>query len=237
MSSVDAPRPFRPPRFQLVPKPGGGERRLTVLDPLEDATYRRVVGRLAGMLERVLGPEVTAHRVASTVPLTLRPWRGERREFERRRLALVEGYNVVVKTDVRECYPSMRPDVVERAFVGLGPRRDDALRLRRILEGFAAGGVDGVPIGPVASAVVANAVLAAVDRAIRSASAPHLRWVDDVWATCRDERHAAEVLHRIRESLDAIGLSVNEAKTRVMDRADAFALLAVARGGDSGCPE
>jgi reverse transcriptase-like protein len=237
VSSVDAPRPFRPPRFTLVPKPGGGERHLTALDPLEDATYCRVVGRLAGMLERVLGPEVMAHRVASTAPLTLRPWREERGQFERRRRALIEGDDIVVTTDIRECYPSMRPDVVERAFARLGAERDDVRPLRRILEDLADRGVTGLPIGPVASAVVANAVLAAVDRGIRSASAPHLRWVDDVWATCRDERHASEVLHRIREALDAIGLSVNEPKTRVMDRTGAFALLADARPADSGCPE
>jgi reverse transcriptase-like protein len=225
MSSVDdARRPIRPPRFVLVPKPGGGERKLTVLHPIDDAAYRRVVSRLSGMLERVLGAQVLAHRVASVAPFRLRAWKAERAAFERRRRALGERANVVVKADVRDCYPSIRPEVAEAAFVRIGSGRTDAEALRRMLERFGDAGIRGLPVGPVASAVVANAVLTAVDDAVRASSAPHVRWVDDVWAASRDERHAAEIIDRIREALDAIGLSVHPGKTTVVDKAASLSL-------------
>lgn len=233
MSSVDdTRRPLRQPRFHIVPKPGGGERRITVFHPLDDAAYRRVVARLSGMLERVLGPEVAANRVAAEGPLRLRSWREERSAFEGRRRALAERSDVVVKTDVRECYPSIGPAVAEAAFARLGVRLD-AGTLRRMLERFGEAGVPGLPIGPAASAVVANAVLARVDDVIRRARVPHLRWVDDVWAGCRNERHASEVLDRIREALDSMGLAVNESKTRVMDRAEALSIVAAGSAPDS----
>jgi hypothetical protein len=236
VSSVDdARRPLHSPQFLLVPKRGGGERRLTVLHPLDDAAYRRVVAKLSCMLERVLGPEVAANRVRSSVPFRLRSWRWERSAFEGRRGVLAARSEVVVKTDVRECYPSIKPEVAEAAFVGLGAR---AVRpLRRMLERFADAGVMGLPIGPDASAVVANAVLASVDEAARRSGAVHLRWVDDVWASCRDERQAAEVLDRIREALAVIGLSVNERKTRVMDRAEALSFVTIGSVEDSRRPE
>jgi hypothetical protein len=226
LSSVDdARRPPRRPRFLLVPKPGGGERRLTVLHPLDDAAYRQVVARLSGMLERVLGPEVAANRLVASTPFRLRSWREERSAFVHRRRALMELSDIVVRTDVRECYPSIAPVVVEAAFVRLGAGPEVG-PLRRMLERFGDDGVPGLPIGPVASAVVGNAVLTSVDDVVRDARARHLRWVDDVWARCRSERHAAEILDRIREALDSIGLAVNEAKTRVMDRAETLSLVA-----------
>jgi hypothetical protein len=237
LSSVDdTRRPLRQPRFLIVPKPGGGERRITVVDRLDDAVYRRVVARVSRMLERVLGPEVAANRVTAEEPFRLRSWREERGAFEGRRRALAERSDVVVKTDVRECYPSIGPAVAETAFVRLGGGREVG-SLRRMLERFGDAGVLGLPIGPAASAVVANAVLARVDEVVRHARVPHLRWVDDVWAGCRDERHAAEVLDRIREALDSIGLALNESKTLVMDRGEALSLVAAGSAPVSGYSE
>ena len=83
MSSVDDARPEpRRPAFVEVPKPGGGARRLTVLHSTDSTAYGRAVGRLAAMLERVLGPAVAANRVEPGPIVRLRPWREERRRFE-----------------------------------------------------------------------------------------------------------------------------------------------------------
>jgi len=226
VSSVDDARAERrPPALVVVPKPGGGVRRLAILAPADDAAYRRAVARLSEMLERVLGPEVAANRVAPGPGLRLRPWRAERRAFAGARLALLGGAAVVVKADVRECYPSIRPEAVDRALIGLGAWSSDVVAIRRILERFGGEGILGLPIGPDPSAVLANAVLARADHAVRAAGSRHVRWVDDVWAVARNERHAGELLDRLRETLAVIGLSLNDAKTRVLDRAEVRASL------------
>ena len=85
----------------------------------------------------------------------------------------------------------------------------------------------GLPVGPLPSAVVANAVLAVVDREIASAGWRHVRWVDDVWASARDRRHAERALHGLRLALAAEGLELNEAKTEILDAADASARLEI----------
>jgi hypothetical protein len=179
------------------------------------------------MLERMLGPEVAANRTRRGRALALRPWRAERAVFETRRRILVGGSPLTVKTDVRECYPSIRPDVAERSLGRLGAWRRDVAPLRSMLERLEEGGVVGLPVGPEPSAVIANAVLAVADHAVRRASARHLRWVDDIWAEARDERHVEEVLDRLRVSLEAIGLSLNDHKTRVLDRGGARELIRV----------
>ena len=93
------------------------------------------------------------------------------------------------------------------------------------VEGFLSGlegiGVEGLPVGPDASAVLANAVLAQVDRALRDAGIEHLRWVDDVVLSGGD---IAAALSVFRTALASIGLRANETKTRIM--ADARGLEA-----------
>jgi hypothetical protein len=81
--------------------------------------------------------------------------------------------------------------------------------------------VRGLPIGPEPSAVLANAVLAEMDGAIRRAGARHLRWVDDVflWGTRADVRRA---LGALDDALSRAGLALHPEKTRVLaDRHEA----------------
>ena len=82
-------------------------------------------------------------------------------------------------------------------------------------------GVEGLPVGPHASAVLANAVLAQVDRTLRDAGVEHLRWVDDVVLSGVD---VAAALSVFRTALASIGLRANETKTRIV--ADARSLRA-----------
>ncbi|HKN80818.1 MAG TPA: RNA-directed DNA polymerase, partial [Actinomycetota bacterium] len=85
------------------------------------------------------------------------------------------------------------------------------------IEGFLAGleriGVEGLPVGPDASAVLANAVLSQVDRTLRDAGVEHLRWVDDVVLSGGDVSSALSVF---RTALATIGLRPNDAKTRIV---------------------
>jgi hypothetical protein len=98
----------------------------------------------------------------------------------------------------------------------------DALRRAGIptaceVEGFLSSlefvGVEGLPVGPDASAVLANAVLAQVDRTLREAGVEHLRWVDDVVLSGVD---ASAALSVFRTALASIGLRANETKTRIV---------------------
>ena len=214
-----------PPAFVEIPKPGGGARLLTVLSPAEGAAYERAVARLRAVIERTLGPRVIANRARPGRGIRLRPWRAERRLFERSRRALVGRGSLLVRADVRACYPSITSEAIGAALAGIGAPPDSVQTLRRILDRFAEDGVMGLPVGPDPSAVLANAVLRPLDDALVGGAAPHVRWVDDVWAAARDERHADELLERARDALAGIGLRLTEAKTRVVDRSEALDLF------------
>jgi hypothetical protein len=222
-------RPTRPasrgdalgPRSVPLSRPGGGTRWLTVLDPVDDAAYRASVEPLVGRIERSLGPEVVAIRARrGDAGWTLAPWRPARAAWRSsiRRILDAPGATFAV-ADVRDCYAAISLETITAL---LGP---EAAHAAAILRRFRDGGVRGLPVGPEPSAVLANAALSRLDRAIRSTGARHLRWVDDVvlWGPAHEVRSAMSAM---RTAGDAIGLDLHRGKTRVFeDREEAVAVL------------
>ena len=210
-----------PPRAELVPRPGGGRRRLTALGPADAATYRMLVARVASAVERSLGPAVVANRVVSPPPPLdgrrlddrwLEDWRIARGRWDR---ALAPpGRGLRLHLDVADCYGSIRPEVVAET-LGLLVSAPDR-RLIRLLHELAEHAA-GLPVGPEASAVLANAVLGRLDLAIADAGVPHVRWVDDLVIAVRSRRHATRMVDEARRGLGSLGLRVQDAKTRVTD--------------------
>jgi hypothetical protein len=201
-----------------------GRRVLHTLHPAMAARYSAVVAAVAPAVERQLSASVLANRVAyaSVDPpfIALGAWRAERRRFADRLAMLASDARHVVFTDVRRCYQSITPDAVARALesfdVGSGPIE----RVERTVSGFARIRIPGLPVGPNASAVLANAVLAVVDRALDDAAVPWIRWVDDIVVAVDDRARADEILDLVDEALDAVGLARNERKTRVLAHED-----------------
>jgi len=200
-----------------VPKPGGGVRWLTRHDPADDAAYRAAVTPLVGRIERSLGPEVLSTRaVIAGSRWASAPWRPARalwRSVLRSAIAGAPRGTMFVITDVRDCYGSIAPETIASL---LGPAATEALLL---LGRFRDEGVRGLPIGPAASAVLANAALAELDTSLRAAGVRHVRWVDDVvaWGARADVRRAVRSL---RLAAGAIGLELHAGKTILLDAPD-----------------
>ncbi len=213
-------RPTGPLVVQVVPKPSGGTRRVVVLDPVDEMAFSRSVARLAPSFRRALGPESHASRVAAWDPrrgLLLEPWRHARRRWhgEVRRMGS-QGHRVAV-TDVRECYGSIAPWVVEQRLRAIGAPEDGIDEVGSWLRAFREAGVEGLPVGPVASAVLADAVLAAGDDALRRAGVSFIRWVDDVVIFAFDRQGRGAALACLRAAWASLGLEMHEQKTVVLD--------------------
>jgi hypothetical protein len=190
------------------------------LSPRDDARWRATAGRVAAAVERSLSPRVMANRVAGGGQgWSLEPVGPALRRARRAAAAL--GGRILVATDVAAFYPSVGPGAAFRALRAAGSDRADALEAAALLEGWGSHGYPGLPIGPPASAVVANAVLAPVDDVLREL--PFLRWVDDYVVVLRSPREAAGILDRLDEALDRQGLTRSDRKTAIGDDAPAWA--------------
>jgi hypothetical protein len=194
-------------------------RALTALPPNEAIAYTGSVARIAPRIEAALGAEAIANRVVMADPvrpaLRLEPWRSARSRFRARLRTLATSAGTVVMADVRACYASISPSAVGTALRSLGCDPSAVAEIMRLLAAFEDRGITGLPIGPDPSAVLANAVLASVDRALGEAGIAHLRWVDDVIAVPSWGR-AARVLDVLERSLGALGLELAERKTRIL---------------------
>lgn len=216
-------------RLVPAPKPGG-VRWLSVLDAPTTNAYAGVVARVAPLVEAALGNEVVANRVAFAGPgppfLRLQPWRPARARFlmTARRMSAAAGTLLVA--DVCRCYPSIGPELVGETLLRLGCEGGDVRDVVAALKSLAMAGVPGLPIGPDPSAVLANAVLAPADHALRVMGARHLRWVDDFWVFAPDLGAGEAALRQLRASLGRAGLFLAVEKTRLIDRPEDIAAAA-----------
>jgi len=195
----------------------GGVRVLTLLGPAAREEYLALVAHVAPAIESALSDRVVAHRVArcedDPPKLSLRPWRIERRAFALRLRDLLAGASTIAIADVRRCYASISPSTVERVLgeLGVGSASEVGAFLSRIEH---AGG-RGLPVGPEASAVLANAVLARADEALHAAGVAHLRWVDDVVIAAAGPTDAERAVAVLADAVAELGLRLNERKTRI----------------------
>jgi hypothetical protein len=205
-----------PVEVEVRPRQGGPPRRMARLSPRDARVWHALGGRVASTLERRLGPEVVANRILQaggewrleTLGTSLRRLR---RMMLRIRRAQAEGA-VVMSTDVEDFFPSVTPDTAAQAMLSVGATPEDAAHAAAMIEEWASLGYRGLPIGPPASAVLANAILRSVDHAV---GVPFLRWVDDYLTIVRSEGQAAEVLERMDKALARLALSRSTRKTVV----------------------
>jgi hypothetical protein len=205
----------------VTPPGRSGERALVRLPPDLAHRYTRSVAAVALRVEAVLGPRVLANRTAVADPgpprLELEPWLPARRRFAARAQRLGRRSGALLSVDVRDCYGSIGPDLVDRVLRDLACPSDAVQAVGRVLRDIGDHGVSGLPVGPEPSAVLANAVLAPVDRALVGAGMVHLRWVDDFWVFAPDPASAVTALPLLERALDAIGLRLAPEKTRLLD--------------------
>jgi hypothetical protein len=199
--------------------PKGTVRRMATLSDRDARGWTSVAGRVAGVLEPVLRPEVVANRARSgprgwsLVPLAsaLRTARG-------RAVGLARRWPAILRTDVAAFYPSVDPAVAYRALVDRSVDRIVAAAAADMLEAWGSEGYPGLPVGPPGSAVLANAILEPVDRAL--GGFPFLRWVDDYLIGLADPSRAGDVLERLDQALEAVGLRRSERKTHLSAAGD-----------------
>jgi hypothetical protein len=217
-------------RVERWTSPTGKVRLLTRLDARRSERYALAAGL------------AVPHRIreersfGSVRPGGARPaWPDERRAWRRALRRAVDDAEVVLTSDVLDCYPSIGEGAIRRAATWTGG--DPEALIACLTECWDAG-IAGLPIGPDASSVVADAVLSIADARARAAGLQPVRWVDDV-VFAGDRAAVARGARAWRVALGDLGLREHEGKRRTyVDRtATVGAILprtSLAARGDRG---
>jgi len=197
----------RPFRRMLVPKQSGGFRVAIQLDPIDTVIYTALAYEAADLLESSRIP--IERKVACSYRVEITP-KGELFRSENgwddfhaksQELAQSGDYNLIVTADIADFFNQIGHHRVRNALELAGVIKDRAKNIENLLMNFTRGHSQGIPIGPSASAVFAEACLNDVDNFLLRKGYIHTRYVDDFRIFCRNEEEAHKSLHDLTEYL------------------------------------
>jgi hypothetical protein len=217
LSYISSQRAISATRAMLVPKEKPGEYRTCLLiDPMEAVRY------LA--LAILIAKSTTPQRSSKAFSYRYDP-HGSRLfdlgfDSERFQAAVLSRLSNdrktwLVRTDIKDFYPSIRLDRLRRA---LREQQVEPWCIDAVLEmlgGWKNSFGGGVPVGPAASHILAEAVLIGVDKRLTDDGIDHIRFVDDYRLFAPDAATAHAWLGTLEKRLAAEGLQLRPDKTSI----------------------
>jgi RNA-directed DNA polymerase len=209
------PRPYR---RREIPKEGGKVRVISI-PTIRD---RVVQGALRLILEPIFEADFSESSYGA------RPGRSAHKAIEEVRAGLRRRRHRVVDIDLARYYDTIRHD---RILAKVARRVVDGEVLAMIKQFLKSTGERGVPQGSPLSPLLANLALSDLDHVLDRGSGfiTYARYLDDMVVLAPDSRKgrawADRALERIRQEAEAIGVSLNEEKTRVVTITDERAVF------------
>ncbi len=184
-----------PPRIMAAPKPNGSFRVVHQLDPINTLAYTAMAYSIAQDVEQARTQQArnTACSYRISPDFDAGKFFGEGNGFRRfvdQSRELASNHSHVLVTDIVDFYNQIYLHRLQNAISVASPTSTD---LAGDLEYFLTrlnGGVSyGVPVGPVASIIMSEAILMDVDTFLIERGASHTRYVDDfrIFANSREE--------------------------------------------------
>jgi RNA-directed DNA polymerase len=200
------PRPYR---RREIPKEGGKVRVISI-----PAIRDRVV---QGALRLILEPIFEADFSDSSYGA--RPGRSAHQAIEKVRTGLLQRRHRVVDVDLSRYFDTIRHD---RLLARVARRVSDGKVLAMVKQFLKSTGDKGVPQGSPLSPLLANLALSDLDQMLDRGSGfiTYVRYLDDMVVLApeseKGRKWADRALERIRREAEAIGVSLNAEKTRVV---------------------
>ena len=204
----------------MVPKPEGAFRVATRLDPLDALLYTAAVGEIAESIETARAPKnvACAYRIELSKDGGLfanaRGW-GVWNETS---LALASrwGTKYVATADISDFYSQVGHHRVCNALELAGVPSERSHSIEAVLGHWSAKQSRGLPVGPHASIILAEACLTDVDQHLKNEGWAHTRYVDDFRIFCASYGDAQRAVHDLAQYLfTAHRLALQPNKTRI----------------------
>jgi hypothetical protein len=194
--SVDISKiPVSLPRCMLAPKPNGTYRVVHQLDPLNTLTYTAMAFLASEHIENARAPRqdriACSYRISPEIASgNLFATGNGYSDFTEMTRDCLSNNAYILKTDIADFYNQI---YLHRLKNGVAVAHNSLEELSKNIEDFLISLNDtvsrGVPVGPPASIILAEALLTDIDNFISSAGFTHTRYVDDfrIFSNSRDD--------------------------------------------------
>ncbi len=211
------------PAYELIsPKQKYVVRPVHLIDPIDLILFTGLTLRLAPLIEARRTPANIVHSFRFQVDAAgklsvISDWNGHintirKKTFEKKMAATA---------DIVDFFPRIYLHRLQNALRSVTGADYETRAMMRLLEGWSHGTSYGIPVGPIASNLVAEALLVEVDEYLLSQYVDFVRFVDDYVIFGDSEADCMKCLFILGARLHQTqGLSLNMAKTRVIACSD-----------------
>lgn len=223
---LDTYEPQKPMRV-FAPKNRASVRLLYMLHPQDLILYTALTLIAKNDIEAnripVSARKVFSYRADTTKPAELYDSRGSYEAYRAQLRARASKGSVryVAVADIADFYPRIYQHRLENVIesVATTQRVRDVARVlvKKLIGNLLGKDSYGIPVGPYASRLLAEALLIDVDASLQSKNTDFVRWVDDYNIFCKTEYEAQSVLFSLGEWLfSKHGLTLQSAKTKIL---------------------
>lgn len=216
------------PYNSTIQKARGGYRVVHQLDPMDAVAYTAMAYEVGGSIEAKRAP--AADRIACSYRINIANgsffeggsgWA----EFKEKSQELADENEFAAITDISDFYNQIYLHRLQNAIEASdATHKSLASDIEDFLLALNNKASQGVPVGPAASVVMAEAVLIDIDAFISQCGVPHTRYVDDIRIFSSSEARLSETLEKLTLYLyENHRLTLATDKTRIMPSDDFIA--------------
>ena len=188
----------------IVPKDEMSYRQATQLSPLDSIILSAIIHQYGSGIEtRRLPPNIVfSYRFAPSLDYGLYHDDGMWREFWCAALARCASKKYVLYCDIADYYNQVYHHTLENQLIKSEFPNRVIKWIMKLVESTTAGVSRGVPIGPHAAHMLAEAALIPIDNSLSSQGIDFIRYVDDIVVFCDSQEEAQINLFTIATTLD-----------------------------------
>ena len=198
-------------------------RTVNQLYPLDSIIYTAIIYQFAGGIEkRRLGNDVIfSHRFKPTSKHELYPDSRAWNNFWEMALSMSSRFDRIIYCDIADFYNQIYHHTIENQLEQSQFPKAGIKWILSLLKNISGNISRGIPTGPHASHIVAEATLIPLDDALKSKNIIFLRYVDDILIFCPKDKSPQTILMHVGQTLDTQQrLRLQETKTRIYNPHD-----------------
>lgn len=198
------------PFISLAPKANGTYRIVHKLDPIDSLIYTALVYELHQIIEdyRIPASECIAcsYRIKPDINGSFfdrneNGWSQHKERIKQLSMKYEDGY--VISCDITDFYNQIYTHRIQNIISEAGGDEfvEQAKNLESFLHNLNTKTSRGIPVGPAASIVLAEAIMADIDKKILSYTRDFTRWVDDIIIFFKEKKDAVFAFHELTKYL------------------------------------